>query len=464
MELKSYPEYQDSGVEWIGEIPKNWTVKRLKYLSKIFGRIGFRGYNVSDLVGEGEGALTLGGKHISKNNELDLSNPEYLSWEKYYESPEIMVQKGDIIITQRGTLGKSILIDKEIGPATINPSMLLLKKIELFNRYLYYFLISDYSKRSVELSTAQTAVPMISQEQVGNFLILNPSINEQKQIVSFLDKKTSEIDKTIGKDAQLIELLKEKRTALINHVVTKGIDPDAKMKDSGVEWIGEIPEGWEIRKFSHISDEIVVGYVGSIEKYYTDETGIPLLKTGNVGYGKINTDNLSYVTPEFHLKNKKSQLKPGDIVIARHGESGRCSVVPPSIIEANCLNIVVLKKGKDMLGNFYAYLLNSHIIQEHLQSIQGGAVQGVVNTEDIAYLKVFYPPLEEQNKIVSYIDDEITKMDNTVQKIKNKIELMEEYKKSLIHHVITGKVDVRGDDSLKQIHQKKDSKQTSLTT
>ena len=249
MKLKPYPEYEDSGIEWIGEIPEGWEVRKLKFISRLFGRIGFRGYTVSDLVEEGKGALTIGGKHISKNQKLDLSSPEYLSWEKYKESPEIMIEQGNILITQRGTLGKVVLIDKDIGPATINPSMILIKEIKLLSEYLYYFLVSDFSIQEVALINSQTAVPMISQEQADNFHIIFPR-NEQDQtaIASFLDKRTARFDALIEKDKKLIALLKEKRTALINHAVTKGLDPNVKLKDSGVEWIGEIPEGWEVRR------------------------------------------------------------------------------------------------------------------------------------------------------------------------------------------------------------------------
>jgi len=249
MKLKPYPEYEDSGIEWIGEIPEGWEVRKLKFISRLFGRIGFRGYTVSDLVEEGKGALTIGGKHISKNQKLDLSSPEYLSWEKYKESPEIMIEQSNILITQRGTLGKVVLIDKDIGPATINPSMILIKEIKLLSEYLYYFLVSDFSIQEVALINSQTAVPMISQEQADNFHIIFPR-NEQDQtaIASFLDKRTARFDALIEKDKKLIALLKEKRTALINHAVTKGLDPNVKLKDSGVEWIGEIPEGWEVRR------------------------------------------------------------------------------------------------------------------------------------------------------------------------------------------------------------------------
>ena len=195
-----------------------------------------------------------------------------------------------------------------------------------------------------------------------------------------------------------------------------------------------------------MADRIVVGYVGSIGESYTDETGIPLIKTENVKNGKLDLEKLSYVTTEFHLKNKKSQIKSGDILIARHGESGRSCVVPPSLTVANSLNIVILQSGKNMNGYYYSYLLNSSLIQEHMQSIQGGAVQGVVNTEDIAFLKVHVPSKLEQNQIAKYLDEETSKIDKTISKIQKNIALLEEYKTSLIHHVVTGKIDVRGEE------------------
>jgi len=205
--------------------PKGWEMRKLKFVSKLFGRIGFRGYAVVDLVKEGKGALTIGGKHISNDNKLDLTNPEYLSWKKYYESPEIMVNKGDVIITQRGTLGKSILIEEDIGPTTINPSMILIKKIMLVSKYLYYFLISDFSKKEVELITSKTAVPMISQEQANNLTIIFPkSKKEQIQIIQYLDKATLKIDKTIQKIKQKINFLEEYKKSLIHHTVTGKID------------------------------------------------------------------------------------------------------------------------------------------------------------------------------------------------------------------------------------------------
>jgi type I restriction enzyme S subunit len=215
---------KDSGIEWLGEIPEHWEVKKLKLLANIQGRIGFKGYTVGDLVSEGEGALTLGAKHIDKFNQLNLSNPEFISWDKYYESPEIMVQIGDIILTQRGTLGKVVLITEDIGKATINPSMVILSKLKANDYFLYYFFNSDYFKSWIDLTNTATAVPMISQGQLGNLKLVLPNNDEQNQIVNSIQKSTKKIDDIIVKAQQEIELLKEYKTALISEVVTGKVD------------------------------------------------------------------------------------------------------------------------------------------------------------------------------------------------------------------------------------------------
>ncbi|MBI2259348.1 MAG: restriction endonuclease subunit S [Flavobacteriia bacterium] len=215
---------KDSGIEWLGEIPEHWEVKKLKLLANIQGRIGFKGYTVGDLVSEGEGALTLGAKHIDNNNKLNLANPEFISWDKYYESPEIMVKVGDILLTQRGTLGKVVLISEDIGEATINPSMVILSDLKAYDYFLYYFFNSSYFKSWIDFTNTATAVPMISQGQLGNLKLVLPDVNEQKEIVNQILISTKRIDEIISKTHQEIELLKEYKTALISEVVTGKVD------------------------------------------------------------------------------------------------------------------------------------------------------------------------------------------------------------------------------------------------
>ena len=212
-------------------------------------------------------------------------------------------------------------------------------------------------------------------------------------------------------------------------------------RDSGVEWLGEVPEGWDVRKFNHISDNISVGFVGSIEEHYTDETGVLLLKTGNIGLNKLLLNDVSYVTREFHEANVKSQLSSGDIIIARHGDSGKSAVIPDNISEANCLNVVKLKKSNLMKGNFYTYLLNSNKYQQFLNASQGGSVQGVINTSDIIELKVVLPPPEEQRDITAFLDRETGRIDTLIEKKERQIELLQEKRAALISHAVTKGLD-----------------------
>lgn len=223
--LNPNAKMKDSGIEWIGEIPENWEVSKIKFCSGIQGRIGFKGYAKDDIVGEEEGALTLGAKHINKQNELDLSSPEYLSWEKYYESPEIMVYEGDIIFTQRGSLGKVCLIKNDIGDATINPSMVILRAYDNINKeFLYNWLTADYIQNNVSLIQSNTAVPMISQFQLGNFEILKPTLEEQHQINEFVIRSKENFNTLIHKIELQIEKLKEYRQSIISEAVTGKID------------------------------------------------------------------------------------------------------------------------------------------------------------------------------------------------------------------------------------------------
>lgn len=217
--LNPNAELKDSSVDWIEVIPKNWIENKIKYIAKVNGRVGFKGYSKDDLVGPDEGAYTIGGKHIS-TNKLNLDEPEYISWEKYYESPEIMIHKNDIIMAQRGTLGKVVIIEEDIGEATINPSLVLLNKIVINNKFLYWIINSDVIRKNIDVVNTSTAVPMISQTQIGNFKICIPPREEQDEIVKYLDKKCDEIDNIIVDKHTQIEKMEKYKKSLIYEYVT----------------------------------------------------------------------------------------------------------------------------------------------------------------------------------------------------------------------------------------------------
>ena len=210
---------KDSGVEWIGEIPEGWEVKRLKYILKSQGRIGFKGYTTSDLVDKDEGALTLGATHLDWEGRINISEPVYISWKKYFESPEIMVTKNDIIIVQRGsTCGKVALITEDFGPTTINPSLVLLKEIQEYPEYV--FLGIKVVLNGILNLVSNTAIPMLTQFQINNIEIPIPSYQEQKDIILRIKTDTKQIDAAIILKEQEIEKLKEYKGSLINGVVT----------------------------------------------------------------------------------------------------------------------------------------------------------------------------------------------------------------------------------------------------
>lgn len=193
--------------------------QKLKYLCKIQGRIGFKGYSVDDLVSEGNGALSIGAAHI-KNNKIDLTSPVYISWEKYYESPEIMLKKNDILLVQRGSLGNVAILDEDIGKATINPSMLIIKDIMGNEKYIYYLMQTELFKSYIDLINTATAVPMISQTQLYNFEFILPSREKQDNIVKYLDKKCEQIDKIIEEKQKQIEKIEEYKKSVIYEYVT----------------------------------------------------------------------------------------------------------------------------------------------------------------------------------------------------------------------------------------------------
>jgi len=210
----------DSGIEWVAGMPQHWEVTQVKYICDIQGRIGFKGYKSADLVSKGEGAITLGGGNLSSMNTVDFTKTVYLNWDKYYESPEIMVIKGDVIVAQRGTLGRVGYVDADYGPMTINPSLAILKNIRINPEYLTFFFTSSYILNTIDTIASSTAVPMISQEQIGNFYCLLPPKEEQHEIVIQLKRSLQNQDQKLRMAAKQINLLKEYKTTLISEAVT----------------------------------------------------------------------------------------------------------------------------------------------------------------------------------------------------------------------------------------------------
>lgn len=431
MNLKPYPEYKDSGVEWIGKIPSEWEITTGKIKFKVLGGYAFPSNEFTD---KGISLIRIGD---ITNDTINLDNmkklPDYYALTK----KEFLVNENDILIAMTGaTIGKIGQVPEIEEPLLLNQRI---GKIETENsNYYKYIFKSDFIQSQIKLIAEGSAQENISSEQIENFKVVNPNENTKNKIVSFLDKKTSEIDLTIEKDTRLIELLKEKRTALINHVVTKGLDPTVKMKDSGVEWIGEIPEDWEVRKIKSFSVVRRGASPRPIDdpKYFDENGEYSWVRISDVTvsskYLYNTTEKLSVLGKSFSVP-----LEPGELFISIAGSVGK----------------PIMTKIKCCIHDGFVYFQDLKLDPEYLYYvfIGGQAFQGLgklgtqlnLNTETIGNIKIPHPSEELQSEITQFLDRKTSEINVTIEKIQDKINLLEEYKKSLIHHVVTGKVDVR---------------------
>lgn len=432
-----YDKYKDSGIAWIGEIPEHWKIIDLKYLSDIRGRIGFRGYTVSDLVSEGEGAFVIGGKHINQC-VLNMESPDYISWDKYYESPEIMVSKGDIVMAQRGTLGKVAIIEYDINEATINPSLVLIKNIKCQGKFLYYYLNSESTLTLISILNTATAVPMISQNQIENMPIPIPSSIEQQSIATYLDQKCGEIDELITLQEEMITKLQSYKQSVITEAVTKGLGKNVPLKDSGIEWIGEIPERWTSTVFKKLlSEPMQYGANEPAEECnYNDPRYIRI--TDIKDDGTLRDDTFKSLPLE---KAKEYMLTKGDLLFARSGATvGKTFLYKEDYAACFAGYLIKARCNKnELLPNFVFYYTLSNVYQNWKNSIFIQSTIQNIGADKYSIMTIIVPPISEQQSIADYLDQKCSEIDELISIKQQKIEKLKDYKKSLIFECVTGK-------------------------
>lgn len=436
-------------IKLINNIPSDWEITKLKFFSKIFGRIGFRGYTSSDLVDEGEGAITLGPPNIV-NQKLNLKNKKYLSWKKYDESPEIKVYNGDLLLVKTASVGKVALVENLNEPTTINPQLVVFKNININPKFFYYAMVSDVIQYQISKNINGGVISTLSQENIENYVIPLPKYSEQQDIVDYLDKHLAKIENIIAKNEELIQLLEEKRVSLINQVVTKGLNPNVSMKDSDIEWIGEIPEHWDVEKIKNTSQVIP----SNVDKKSKDnEPLVSLCNYTDVYNNEFITMDLDFMkATASHDQIRKLSLNVNDIIITKDSESAD-DIAVPAIVTEKLDNVVcgyhltIIKPNKNIIyPKFLFRSFESDKINKQFEHSANGVTRFSLGTYSLNNAYVCLPPLYEQKEIAAYLDDEISKIFKATNKIKKHITLLEEYKTSLIHHVVTGKIDVKGEE------------------
>lgn len=422
-------EMKDSGVHWIGEIPNNWSVCRVKDVTCVerggsprpiddYLTENVNGYNWIKI-----GDTTKGSKYITETKQRIIE--EGLSKTRY-------VEKGTLLLTNSMSFGEAYILNTD---GCIHDGWLAFSKYkDISKEFLYYFFVSPFSELQFKQQVAGGVVQNLNIEKVKTTIILLPSLEEQNRIVDYLDNKCSGIDSIIAKQEEIIEKLKEYKFSMISEVVTKGLNLNAEMKESGIEWIGKIPSTWSVQPLFTLYKEgkkrnregneknlLSLSYGKIIRKDIKSNDG--LLPENFNGYNIVEVDDI--IIRPTDLQNDKRSLRTG--LVREHG------IITSAYIDLQ-------PKGK-VNSEYFHFLLHVYDMKKVFYNMGNGVRQGL-NYSEFSKLRVIVPSEDEMNHIVRFLEQKISCIDKLIQDEEEKINKLRLYKKSLIYEVVTGKKEV----------------------
>ncbi len=420
--MKRYESYKDSGVDWIGEIPSHWNRTKMKYVGDYINGYPFKPTDWGD-----SGRLIIRIQNLTKGKGS----------ENFYNGeidPKYIIKKGDYLFSWSTTLG---LFEWKRDVGVLNQHIFKVELNEKLIRKFYYWVIQGVIDELSNESHGST-MTHLTKDVFGNIKLPLPPLSEQQQIVSFLDTKTSIIDSLIDKTQRKIELLKKKKTSLINEVVTKGLNPNVDMKDSGVEWIGRIPNHWDFVKLKQLF---------SINKRICGELGYDVLSVTQRGLKVKDLENnegqhsMDYSKYQFVYEND-FVMNHMDLITGYVDLSKQLGVTSP--------DYRVFTKSNDRVCNeYYLYIFQLCYTRKIFYGLgRGVSTLGRWRLPSIEFLSMYlpFPSLNEQQQIVDYLDDQTQLIDNTISIEEKRMELLKEYRQSLISEVVTGKLKVTTDE------------------
>ena len=438
----TYREMKDCGVAWIGDIPQTWKKGRIKYNYFLKGRIGWQGLKADEFIEDGPYYLVTGTDF--ENGRIAWDRCYHISEQRFIEAPEIHIRKGDLLITKDGTVGKVALIDSLPHKASLNSHLLIVRPTSKLydNVFLFWIFQSSIFEKYCGLSQNGSIMASLSQEKMSNFSFPLPSLHEQTAIAAYLDEKCAAIDEIIAEAKASIEEYKAWKSSVIFEAVTKGLDPHAEMKDSGVEWIGKVPRHWRMTKTKFCSSKIGSGKTprGGAEIYA--DSGVMILRSQNIYNTGLMLDNVSYISEEIDNEMANSRVFEDDILLNITGGSiGRCCIYPANFPHANVnQHVCIIRVIKDiMIPKLMLYIWMSDIGQKSIDICQTGANREGMNFEQIGNTIIPMMAYTEQQAIVNYLDEKCTAIDGIIAEKEDLIADMEAYKKSLVFETVTGK-------------------------
>jgi len=426
-----YPVYKDSGVEWLGVVPEHWGVSPLKWLVE----------QVTD-------------KATTSDFQVGLENIEgwtgrFIETDTEFAGDGIAFRQEDILFGKLRPYLAKVWLAGRSGQAV--GDFFVLRPRTVNSEFLHKYILTPTVIEDLNASTIGAKMPRVGWEDMAALAVTLPSHKEQTQIARFLDHETARIDALIEEQQRLIELLKEKRQAVISHAVTKGLDPTVPMKDSGVEWLGEVPAHWHVGALKHfispVPGAIKTGPFGSH------------LKSEDMKEGPYKVFNQRSVIDadfsagdNFISEEKFGELRgftafPGDVLVTTRGTIGRAAILPDNAevgILHPCLLRIQVEKSKITSSYLCRLIQESHLLKTQLSLLSNSTTIEVIYSETMANLFIPVPPITEQGQIAGFLDDVIRKFGALTSDANESVRLLQERRSALISAAVTGKIDVRG--------------------
>lgn len=439
--MKQYPKYKPSNIDWIGDIPEHWDVKRLKYVATASPS------NIDKKSKEDEDSIFLCNYVDVYKNDFITDEIEFMkATASKAQIEKFTLRKGDIIATKDSESAKDIgiaaLVKQDFENVVCGYHLTYIKPEKLVGEYLFRQFQSEYIKRKFETLANGVTRYALGVDAFNCLNLVLPPESEQIEIANYLDKKTQEIDQLINDKKQLIQLFEEEKTTIISQFITKGLDHSIEMINSGVEWIGEIPKYWVTKKLKYVlSDKLKYGANESADEENRENPRY--IRITDFGKnGKLKKDTFKSLPPE---KANEYLLKEGDILFARSGATVGKTFQFKNYTGIACFAGYLIKASPnpDMILSDYLYLFTKTSNYEQWKnSIFNQATIQNIGADKYAYLDITVPKVEEQKVIIDHIHKESDRIDSKIKKTKKLIDLLIEYRSALISEVVTGKVKV----------------------
>lgn len=441
--MKQYDSYKDSGVQWIGKIPSHWDVCRLKDHSNIV--LGKMLMSTPPKGEEDNYTLEkyLKSKNIGWLNVIDSEDDVEEMWFNEYEKTLYRLKQNDIVMNEGGDVGKIGIWKNTNYICYIQNSVNKITADRLTNPFFLKYLLFAIAKTNYFWSIVNpVSIAHLTKEKLSTTPIVYPPLQEQISIASYLDKKCGEIDKALATQQKRIDLLVELRQNIITHAVTRGINPDAPLKDSGVEWIGEVPDHWEVKRIKHCASLYGrIGFRGYTTQDLVEEGEGPITLSPSNMKGNMDYSACTYLSWYKYNESPEIQIHNGDVLFVKTGSTyGKTAYVDNLPMEATINpQIIVFKDFNECNGKYFYYLLTTDIVQSQVDNTVIGSTIPTIGQEKIRNYVVPMPPLEEQQQIVAHIEEQTARIDKSIAKAEQQIALLQELKQSIITEVVTGK-------------------------